>query len=290
MKRAVTQGRGLLDCKAGTTLVQSCALLGLVVLFLAGVTLLAAQPAAKTSIINDVGIDQQLGSQIDLNLQFRDESGKPVGLSSYFHGRPVIFAPVYYMCGSLCPMTLNSLSQSLRILTFDAGKDFEVVAFSFDPKETTDMAATTRARFIKDYNRKSSEGGIHFLTGDAAAIQSLTKSLGFRYKWDNQSQQWAHATAIMVATPAGKVGQYFFGLEYSARDLRLSLVQSSAGDLGNVVDQVLLYCYHYDPATGKYGLLVIRTVRLFGAATALALFGFMFVMFRRDARAARVLR
>ena len=269
---------------------MKCRILGLLVFFLNGMTTLAAGPASRSSIINDVGIDQQLGSQIDLSLQFRDETGRLVPLSNYFRGHPVIFAPVYYMCGSLCPMTLNSLVQSMHILAFDASKDFEVVAFSFDPKETPDMAMTTRARFVKDYNRKATDAGIHFLTGEPAAIHSLTESLGFHYKWDNQTQQWAHATAIMVATPEGKVGQYFFGLEYSARDLRLSLVQASAGELGNVVDKVLLYCYHYDPATGKYGLLVIRIVRLFGAATALALFGFMFVMFRRDARTARALR
>ena len=145
-------------------------------------------------------------------------------------------------------------------------------------------------RWGQPYTSLEQDSVIHFLTGEPAAIHSLTESLGFHYKWDNQTQQWAHATAVMVATPEGKVGQYYFGLEYSARDLRLSLVQASAGELGNVVDKVLLYSYHYDPATGKYGLLVIRTVRLFGAATALALFGFMFVMFRRDARAARILR
>ncbi len=244
----------------------------------------AAAQNPEFSLIQDVGIDQQLGSQVDLGLNFRDESGATVPLSSYFHGKPVIFAPVYYMCSSLCPMTLNSLVQSLRILRFDAGSDFEVIAFSFDPKETPGMAATAKARFVKDYNRPATARGIHFLTDDERSIRELTNTLGFHYKWDEQSQQWAHATAVMVATPEGKVDQYFFGLEYSARDLRLSLVQASAERLGNVVDRVLLYCYHYDPATGKYGIVVIRTIRLFGAATALALFGFMFIMFRREAR------
>lgn len=255
-----------------------------IVIFAGSLQLQAAGQGQRLSIIEDVGIDQRLGSQIDLGLKFRDDSGNLVALSTYFHGKPVIIAPVYYMCSSLCPMTLNGLVQSLKILKFNAGKDFEVIAFSFDPKETPEMAAAARTGFIKDYHRPQTADGIHFLTGDAAAIHSLTETLGFHYKWDETSQQWAHATAIMVATPAGKVDQYFLGLEYSGRDLRLSLVQASNEKLGNVVDRVLLYCYHYNPATGKYGPLVIRTVRFFGVATALALFGFMFIMFRRDAR------
>lgn len=239
------------------------------------------------ALLKDVGIDQQLGARIDLGLRFRDQSGKGVALADYFHGKPVVLAPIYFTCTSLCPMTLNSLVQSLRVLQFNAGREFEVVAFSFDPKETPAMAAEARDRFIKDYNRPGASGGIHFLTGDEDSIRALTGEIGFHYRWDSASRQWAHATGIMVATPEGKLAQYFYGLEFSARDLRLSLVQASTERVGTIVDRVLLYCYHYDPATGKYGLVVMRTVRIVGAATALLLFGFMFVMFRRDARAGR---
>ncbi len=251
-------------------------------------TLLSFQPFAsaaaqqtRPSVFQEVGIDQRLGAQLDLNLRLRDESGALVPLSTYFDGKPVILAPVYLMCSSLCPMTLNSLVQALRVLTFDAGKDFTVVAFSFDPNETPAMAAAAKAHYVRDYEREGAASGFHFLTGAPDSIRALTETLGFHYKWDGT--QWAHATAIMVATPQGKVDQYFYGLEYSARDLRLSLVQASEEKIGNIVDRVLLYCYRYDPATGKYGVVIIRTVRIFGVATALALFTFMFVMFRRDA-------
>jgi protein SCO1/2 len=254
-----------------------------VLLLITKADLLAETTPAQRSILQEVGVDQQLGAQIDLNLPFRDESGAVAPLSKYFRDKPVIFAPVYFACPSLCPMTLNGLTQALRVLTLNAGKDFTVIAFSFDPKETPDMAASAKAHYVKDYNRQGTADGFHFLTGDESSIHALTDALGFHYKWDGV--QWAHATAIMVATPAGKLTQYFYGLEYSGRDLRLSLVQASQEKIGNLVDRVLLYCYRYDPATGKYGLLVIRTVRIFGAATALALFTFMFVMFRRDAHA-----
>jgi protein SCO1 len=247
----------------------------------------APQPSPGPPPLNGVGIDQQLGAAIDLNLPFRDESGKTVHLKDFFRGKPVILAPVYFMCTSLCPMTLNSLVESLRVLKFNAGRDFDVVAFSFDPKETPQMAAAAKAHYFKDYDRAGTANGWHFLTGEEASIHALTETIGFHYVWDTHSSQWAHATAIIVATPEGRVGQYFYGLEYSGRDLRLSLVQASSEKLGTIVDRVLLYCYHYDPVTGKYGLIVMRTVRIVGTLTALALFGFMYVMFRRDTRAGR---
>jgi len=246
----------------------------------------AAAQQSVPSVLQDVGIDQRLGAQLDLNLRLRDESGALVPLSTYFDGKPVILAPVYLMCSSLCPMTLNSLVQALRVLTFTAGKDFTVVAFSFDPNETPAMAAVAKAHYVRDYERDGAENGFHFLTGDPDSIRALTETLGFHTKRDGT--QWAHATAIMVATPHGKIEQYFYGLEYSARDLRLSLLQASEEKIGNIVDRVLLYCYRYDPATGKYGMVIIRTIRIFGVATALALFAFMFVMFRRDAHAGRI--
>lgn len=247
-------------------------------------TVPAGAEESRPSVLNDVGIDQELGVQLDLNLQFRDEAGSPVQLSNYFHGKPVVLVPVYFTCSSLCPMTLNSLMEALRVIQFKAGKEYEVIAFSFDPKDGPAMASSAKGRYVRDYNRKGSAEGFHFLTGDQASIRALTDRIGFHYKWDDVSGQWAHATGIMVVTPEGKLSQYFYGLEYSARDLRLSMVQASQETIGSIVDRVLLYCYRYDPATGKYGLIVIRSVRIVGAATALALFGFMFVMFRRESR------
>ena len=248
---------------------------------------IAAQVPQSSSVLQEVGIDQRLGVTLDLNLVFHNESGKPVRLGDFFHGRPVILAPVYFACSSLCPMSLNSLVQSLRVLKFNAGEDFEVIAFSFDPKETPAMAADARTHYLRDYNRPNTANGWHFLTGDEASIRALTSAIGFHFTWDNDSAQWAHATAIIVATPEGKLSQYFYGLEFSARDLRLSLVEASAEKIGSLADRVLLYCYHYNPATGKYGLVIIRSLRVAGTVTMLALFGFMFVMFRREFRAGR---
>jgi protein SCO1/2 len=261
-------------------------------LFIAIFLLIVASPVAAqqdlaSSVLQQVGIDQGLGAVIELNLAFRDESGRAVRLRDFFHGKPVILAPVYYMCSSLCPMTLNSLVQSLRVLKFDAGTEFEVVAFSFDPNETPAMAAEAKAHYVRDYNRPNTANGWHFLTGNEASIRALTNGIGFHYMWDANSRQWAHATVVIVTTPEGKLGQYFYGLEFSARDLRLSLVQASSEKIGSLADRVLLYCYHYNPATGKYGLIIARTIRILGTLTALALFSFMFLMFRRDARIGR---
>ncbi len=257
------------------------------VLVLFSASTIAAGRQSQGSLLKSVGIDQQLGAQLNLDLHFRDESGADVTLAEYFHQKPVILAPVYYSCPSLCPMTINSLIQSLRVLEFNAGKDFEVVALSFDPSETPEIAAKAKAHYVNDYHRPGTATGFHFLTGSNDSIRAVTDTIGFHYAWDNNSNQWAHATGIMVATPDGRIGQYFYGLEYSARDLRLALVEASAGRLGSIVDHVLLYCYRYDPATGKYGMAVIRTVRVCGALTAIVLFGSMFAMFRREARTGR---
>ena len=265
----------------------SLALVACAIFLLVAVPVVALSQNQSLSVIDQVGIDQQLGTALDLDIRFRNESGQSVRLGDFFRGKPVILAPVYYQCPSLCPMSLNSLVQSLRVLKFNPGREFEVIAFSFDPKETPAMATEARAHYLKDYNRPNTGNGWHFLTGDEASIRDLTGRLGFRYVWDSNSAQWAHATGIMVATPEGKIAQYFYGLEFSARDLRLSLVQASSESIGSLADRVLLYCYHYDPTTGKYGIVIMRTLRLFGALTAVALFGFMFLMFRRDVKIGR---
>ena len=234
--------------------------------------------------LQGVGIDQKLDQQIPLNLTFRDEYGKTVPLSTYFHDKPVIIAPVYYRCPMLCTQILNGLESSLKVVTFNAGQDFEVIALSFDPKDTPEIAAAKKAGYLRRYNRPGSANGWHFLTGDEANIKALTDAIGFHYKYDPKTDQFAHASGVMIATPDGRLSRYFYGVEYSPRDMRLGLVEASQRKIGTPVDAVLLFCFHYDPATGKYGAVAMNMVRFAGAAFVLFGGTFLFVVFRRDFR------
>jgi protein SCO1 len=225
----------------------------------------------KPSALRDIGIDQRLNERIPLDLAFRDETGRAVRLSDYFGKRPVILALVYYNCPMLCTQVLNGLTSALGVLSLSAGRDFDVVAVSFDSREKPKDAAAKKSAYATRYNRPGSDGGWHFLTGDAAAIGALARSVGFRFRYDEARDQFAHASAISVLTPEGRISHYFYGIEYAPRDVRLALVEASAGRIGNPVDQVLLYCFHYDPANGKYGAVVVNIVRLAGLATLLAL-------------------
>jgi protein SCO1/2 len=233
-------------------------------------------------VLQNISIDQKLNEAVPLELEFRDETGRPVRLHDYFGEKPVILSLVYYDCPMLCTLVLNGLLRSLRALQFDAGKEFNVVAVSFDPRNTPEMAALKRQVYIDEYRRPGAAGGWHFLTGKQESIERLTDAVGFRYKYDPESRQWAHASAIMVLTPEGRLSQYFYGIEYSARDLRLSLVEAAANRIGSPVDKVLLYCYHYDPATGKYGLVIMNVLRIAGLGTVLALGGFVTLMIHRE--------
>jgi protein SCO1/2 len=241
-----------------------------------------ASPETRPQLLRDVGIDQKLNGQVPLDLSFRDETGRSVRLEDYFGQRPVVLALVYFECPMLCTQVLNGLLRSLQNLNLDAGRQFEVLAVSINPRETPELAAAKQKTYVGLYGRPGASGGWHFLTGDEPAIERLAKSVGFRYAYDPVSGQYAHATAIMVLTPEGKISRYFYGIEYPARDLRLGLVEASAGRIGSPADQVLLFCYHYDPTTGKYGLVISNIVRAAGLATALALGIFMLVMFRRE--------
>ncbi len=243
----------------------------------------AASPA---DVISGVGFDQNLQAQLPLELRFRDETGKTVELGEYFGKRPVVLALVYYDCPMLCTLILNGLTDSLKAVNLDVGIDFDIVAVSFDPRETPELAAAKKAEYVKHYKRAGSDTGWHFLTGEPESIRRLTQTVGFRYFWDEESQQFAHASGVMVLTPDGKLSKYFYGIEYAPRDLRLGLVEASAGRIGNPVDQVLLYCYHYDPSTGKYSLAVMNVVRVLGTGTALAVALFIVVMLRRERRGA----
>jgi protein SCO1/2 len=244
-------------------------------------------PDALPSILSGVGIAQKLGSALPLEARFRDEAGREVALSTYFGKRPVVMALVYYECPMLCSQVLQGLLSTLSVLNFDAGKDFEVVVVSFDPRETPAMAANTRQGALARYGRPGTDAGWHFLTGDEASITRLAEAIGFRYAWDEKAAQFAHASAIYVATADGRLARYFFGIEYAPRDVRLGLVEASAGRLGTPVDSVLLYCFHYDPAAGRYGAVALNMVRLGGAITVVILAAYLFAMWRRDRRARR---
>lgn len=226
-------------------------------------------------ILTEIGIDQKLNTVLPLDLEFRDEAGNSVRFGDYFKGKPVVLSLVYYECPMLCSMTLNGLLKSLRAVPFDVGKDFEVVTVSFEPRDTPAIAAAKKRSYVEEYGRPGAERGWHFLTGNEDSIRSLTDAAGYRYKYDTHTRQWAHVSAILVVTPDGRVSQYLHGIEFSSRDLRLSLVQASQNRIGTVVDRVLLYCYHYDPATGKYGFVIMNVIRVAGALTVLLIAAFI---------------
>jgi protein SCO1 len=244
---------------------------------------LVAQPALPAALRNVV-IEQKLNAQVPADLVFRDESGRSIQLGEYFGSKPIILALVYYECPMLCTQVLNGLVGSLKALSFDAGAQFLVLTVSFDPRETPELAAAKKESYMGRYSRPGAAGGWHFLTGPESSIEALTQAVGFRYRYDVEKGQFAHASGIMVLTPQGKISRYFYGIEYSPRDLRLGLVEASNNRIGSPVDQLLLFCYHYDPATGKYGAVVMNFVRLGGAATVLTLGSILILFLRRDAR------
>jgi protein SCO1/2 len=279
--------------KCPTTLVR-VALAWALVACAAGRSALAQSGLTKlnivpNSVVEKIGVDQKLGAPVPLDLEFRDESGRTVRLGQYFTtGKPVVLSLVYYRCPGLCTMTLNSMSAAFKPLTLSVGKDFEVVTVSIDPKETPKLAAAKKAEYLKRYGRPGAEAGWHFLTGDGASIEALAAAVGFRYVYQPEIDQYAHAAAIMVATPQGKLARYFYGIEYSARDLRLGLVEASGNRIGTLADVMTLLCYQYDPKSGKYGTAVMRIVRAGGVATVLGLGAFIVLTLRRERRAVGV--
>ena len=230
--------------------------------------------------LKNVGIDQKLNEQLPLDAVFKDEQGRDVRLGDFFKGKPVVISLVYYSCPMLCNQVLNGMLSSFRQVTFNAGEQFEVVTVSFDPRETPELAAAKKQTYVRAYNRPSGNAGWHFLTGDEANIKRLTDAVGFRYTWDEQTKQFAHASGIMVATPEGRLARYFYGIEYSPKDLRLGLVEASQNQIGSPVDSLMLYCYHYDPATGKYGAAVMNIVKVAGAVTIALIAGLLFMLIR----------
>ncbi|HET8782787.1 MAG TPA: SCO family protein [Pyrinomonadaceae bacterium] len=231
--------------------------------------------------LRDVRIEQKLNQQLPLDLVFRDENGQEVKLGKYFGQKPVVLALVYYDCPMLCTQILNGMVTSFRVLPFQIGKEFDVVTVSFDPRETAALAASKKQVYIDYLPEKMHEGaknGWHFLTGDAANIERIADAIGFRYHYDEKTKQFAHASAIMVATPEGKLSHYFYGVNYSARDLRFGLMEASQNKIGSVTEQLSLYCYMYDPTTGKYGAAVMRIVRIAGVITLIGIIAMIFLL------------
>ena len=237
--------------------------------------------------LQNVGIEQHLDAQVPPDLAFMDESGKAVKLGDYFGRKPLILNLVYYNCTMLCGEALAGLASAMRLVKFDVGNEFDVITVSFDPRDTPQMAAVKKADYVKRYGRPNAAAGWHFLTGSAQSIDALAKTVGFQYQYDEKSNQFAHATAIMLLTPQGRISRYFYGVDFPPKDLRMGLVEASKGNIGNVVDAVLLYCYHYDPQTGKYGAMVANILKLAGAATILLLGGLFFTLWRLDRSVSR---
>jgi protein SCO1/2 len=231
--------------------------------------------------LKKVGIEQRLGENLPLAAEFKDENGQIVKLGDYFgKGRPVIVALVYFECPMLCNQVLNGLTGTLKGISFDAGKEYDVVAVSFDAKEfdKPELAKNKKASYIERYGRPATEKGWHFLTGTQGSIDAVTEATGFKYAWDEKSSQFAHGSAIMIATPEGKLSRYFYGIDYSPRDVKLGIVESAESKVGSVTDELMLYCFHYDPASGKYGFQILSVLRLTAIATLLGmgLMGFVF--------------
>jgi protein SCO1/2 len=232
--------------------------------------------------LENVGIEQHLDAQVPPDLTFRDETGKTVKLADYFGRKPLILNLVYYNCTMLCGEALAGLASAMRLVKFDVGNEFDVVTVSFDPRETPAMAAAKKKDYVGRYGRPNAAAGWHFLTGQQESINALTKAVGFQYQYDAKTNQYAHATAIMVLTPQGHISRYFYGVDFPPKDLRMGLVEASQGRIGNAVDAVLLYCYHYDPESGKYGAMVANILRLAAAATILFMGTFLFILWRLD--------
>jgi protein SCO1/2 len=239
---------------------------------------------APARVLNAVGVDQKIGDNIDLDLVFKNEAGEDVKLRDYFGKRPVILSLVYYECPGLCTMVLNGLTRSLNPLSFDIGKEFDVLTVSFDPRETPELARKKKEVYVRAYGRPGAAEGWHFLTGSQESITALTQQVGFRYEWDEASNQFAHSAAIILITPQGKISRYFYGLEYPSNDIRLGVIESTSEKVGTLADQIVLLCYQYDPHSSTYSLRIMRILQVGAVLTMLSIGGFAFVMLRRERR------
>ncbi len=241
-------------------------------------------PQATKRVVQRVGIDQHLNAQIPLDLIFHDEHARPVKLSGLLRGKPVLLTLVYYRCPMLCTQVLNGVLESSQAISLSIGKDYDVISISIDPHETASMAAAKKKRYVSSYYRPSAATGWHFLTGDQTTIERLTKTVGFRYVHDPRTNQYAHASGIMLLTPQGRISRYLYGIDYPPNELRLGLVEASENRIGTVADQFLLLCYHYDPATGRYGFVIENLIRISGLVMMAVLGSYLWLMYRFERR------
>lgn len=248
---------------------------------------LVGAPSGLAKKFEGIGIEQKLNAQVPLDTVFHDETGAAVPLRSYFGQQPVLLVPVYFRCPLLCPQILSGVVRGLRPLSLTPGRDFQVVAISFDPSDTPGDAAAKRDKYAHSYSREGGTRGWHFLVGSESSIQPVMQAIGFHYRWDPQNKMFIHASGVMVLTPDGRVSRYFYGVEFEPKDLKLGLVESSGGRITSPVDQVLLLCFHYDPATGKYGAVVMNILRLAGVLMIVLMGGGLFLLLRRDRRVYR---
>lgn len=247
----------------------------------------SAQQSGPPTILQHVGITQNLNARVPSDLVFRDETGKNIHIGDFFGKKPIVLSLVYFDCPALCTEVLNGELRTMKAITLGLGKDYEAVTVSFEPKDTAALASAKRDVYAGQYGRPGAQQHWHFLTGDQASIDALTNVAGFRYAYDASIRQYAHAAAILMLTPDGRIDRYFYGVQYPARDFRLGLVEASEGKIGTLTDQALLYCYQYDPMTGKYGLVIMNVLRAAGGLTVLAIGLFMLLMFSRDRKRAK---
>jgi protein SCO1/2 len=246
--------------------------------------LLQSPPSPQSALLREVGFDQHPGAAVPRAVELVDESGARVPFDSVLRGRPVVLALVYYRCPMLCTLVLNGLLRAARATSFDAGRDYDIVAISIDPAEGPELAASKRGEHVAAYGRASGADGWRFLTGPEASVRAIASAVGFRYAKDPRSGEYAHASGLVLLTPDGRVSRYLFGVEYAPRDLQLGLVEASAGTIGGLVEQLLLLCFHYDPASGRYGFAIVTALRALGAATVAAIAGFILWHLRRERR------
>ncbi len=237
--------------------------------------------------LTGVGYDQRLGDRLPLSLSFKDETGKAVHLGEYFQKRPVVFALAYYSCPMLCTVVLDDLASTLKAVGLTPGKDFDIVVASFDPRDTPGAAAETKNKVVARYGNEATAPAWHFLSGDEASIRQLTRSVGFRYQWDEKTRQFAHAAGVIVLTPEGQISRYFYGIDYPPRDVRLGLVEAASLRIGTVSDRLLLFCFHYDPAVGKYSAATYNILRAAAALTLLGLVSMIVILRRREINSLR---
>lgn len=250
----------------------------------------AAQQQSQFDPFNEIRIEQKLGERLPLERPFVDQDGREVLLGSYFGERPVVLALVYYDCPMLCNLVLNGVVRSIQPMTQRPGEDFDLVVISIDPREGSELARAKREGYLRLYAKPGTESGWHFLVGAEESIRAVADAVGFRYRYDEGIDEYAHAAGIVVATPKGELARYFYGVEYQSRDLRLALVEASEGKLGSRVDQLLLLCYRYDPTTGKYGFVILKLLRGAAIATVILLVGSLWLMLRRERAQRRALR